>query len=164
MEPPALRPRPMPGDRAGTRPEPVPAAPGTPPSGRPRGRRTAALLGTAAALVLLPAGVGLGVLVTAPAGPVPVPAPALSARLGVEVTDDGRPGALVVGVQNPGPGFTAGLRKGDLLLAVGTTRVDTAADLAHAVSRTPPGTKIRLTVRHPTGGYQQLTAVPGILT
>lgn len=155
----------MPGDRAGTRPEPVPAAPGTPPSGRPRGRRTAAaLLGTAAALVLLPAGAGLGVLVTAPAGPVPVPAPALSARLGVEVTDDGRPGALVVGVQNPGPGFTAGLRKGDLLLAVGTTRVDTAADLAHAVSRTPPGTKIRLTVRHPTGGYQQLTAVPGILT
>ncbi len=67
-------------------------------------------------------------------------------------------------MQNPGPGFTAGLRKGDLLLAVGTTRVDTAADLAHAVSRTPPGTKIRLTVRHPTGGYQQLTAVPGILT
>lgn len=154
----------MPGDRAGTRPEPVPAAPGTPPSGRPRVRRTAALLGTAAALVLLPAGAGLGVLVIAPAGQAPVPAPALSARLGVEVTDDGRPGALVVGVQNPGPGFTAGLRKGDLLLAVGTTRVDTAADLAHAVSRTPPGTKIRLTVRHPTGGYQQLTAVPGILT
>ncbi|MFJ7101379.1 MULTISPECIES: PDZ domain-containing protein [Streptomyces] len=164
MEPPALRPRPMPGDRAGTRPEPVPAALATPPSRRPRGRRTAALLGTAAALVLLPAGAGLGVLVTAPAGPVPVPAPALSARLGVQVTDDGRPGALVVGVQNPGPGFTAGLRKGDLLLAVGTTRVDTAADLAHAVSGTPPGTKIRLTVRHPTGGCQQLTAVPGILT
>ncbi len=163
MEPPALRPRPMPGDRADTRPEPVPAAPGTPPFGRPRGRRrAAALLGTAAALVLLPAGAGLGVLVTAPAGPAQ--APALSARLGVQVTDDGRPGALVVGVQKPGPGFTAGLRKGDLLLAVGTTRVDTAADLAHAVSRTPPGTKIRLTVRHPTGGYQQLTAVPGILT
>ncbi|MEZ0161578.1 PDZ domain-containing protein, partial [Streptomyces griseorubens] len=98
------------------------------------------------------------------AGPAPASGPALSARLGVEVTDDGRPGALVVGVQNPGPGHTAGLREGDLLLAVGATRVDTAADLAHEVSRTAPGTPIRLTVRHATGGYRQLTAVPGILT
>ncbi|GGT54114.1 PDZ domain-containing protein [Streptomyces althioticus] len=161
MEPPALRPRPMPGCHAGPRPDPAPAAPAHSPAGRPRGRwgRRAA-----AGLVLLLAGAVLGVLATAWAGPAPAPGPALSARLGVEVTDDGRPGALVVGVQNPGPGHTAGLREGDLLLAVGATRVDTAADLAHEVSRTAPGTPIRLTVRHATGGYQQLTAVPGILT
>ncbi|SCD63343.1 PDZ domain-containing protein, partial [Streptomyces sp. di50b] len=110
------------------------------------------------------AGAVLGALATARAGPAPASGPAPSARLGVEVTDDGRPGALVVGVQNPGPGHTAGLREGDLLLAVGATRVDTAADLAHEVSRTAPGIPIRLTVRHATGGYQQLTAVPGILT
>ncbi|MCI3151380.1 MULTISPECIES: PDZ domain-containing protein [Streptomyces] len=158
MEPSALRPRPMPGDHTGPRPDPAPAAPEEPSRERPRGRRAAA--GPA----LLLTGAALGVLVTAWAGPAPASGPALSARLGVEVTDDGRPGALVVGVQRPGPGHTAGLREGDLLLAVGATRVDTAADLAHAVSRTPPGTSIRLTVRHPTGGFRQLTAVPGILT
>ncbi|PWE09982.1 PDZ domain-containing protein [Streptomyces sp. BSE7F] len=147
----------MPGDHAGPRPAPAPAAPEEPPAGRPRGRR-------AAGPTLLLTGAALGVLATAWAGPAPASGPALSARLGVEVTDAGRPGALVVGVQNPGPGHTAGLREGDLLLAVGATRVDTAADLAHEVFRIPPGTPVRLTVRHPTGGYQQLTAVPGILT
>ncbi|CAM5716551.1 hypothetical protein SALBM135S_08152 [Streptomyces alboniger] len=33
------------------------------------------------------------------------------------------PGALVVGVHVPGPGHTAGLVRGDTLLAVGGTRV-----------------------------------------
>ncbi|MER6836722.1 PDZ domain-containing protein [Streptomyces cellulosae] len=158
MEPPALRPRPMPGAHAVPRPDPLPAAPEEPPPGRPRGRRAAA------GLALLLTGAALGVLATVWAGPAPASGPALTARLGVEVTDDGRPGALVVGVQNPGPAHTAGLREGDLLLAVGATRVDTAADLAHALARTPPGSEIRLTVRHATGGYQQVTAVPGILT
>ncbi|MGM7446775.1 PDZ domain-containing protein, partial [Streptomyces tunisiensis] len=73
----------------------------------------------------------------------------------------GRPGSRGA---EPRPGHTAGLREGDLLLAVGATRVGTAADLAREVFRIPPGTPVRLTVRHPTGGYQQLTAVPGILT
>ncbi|WPW22085.1 PDZ domain-containing protein [Streptomyces sp. HNS054] len=157
MEPPALRPRPMPGAHAGPRPDPAPAVPEEPPAGRPAGRRAAA------GLALLLTGAALGVLAAAWAGPAPASGPALAARLGVEVTDAGRPGALVVGVQNPGPGHTAGLREGDLLLAVGATRVGTAADLAREVFRIPPGTPVRLTVRHPTGGYQQLTAVPGIL-
>ncbi|MGV9527579.1 PDZ domain-containing protein [Streptomyces cellulosae] len=153
MEPPALRPRPMPGAHAVPRPDPAPAAPEEPPPARPRGRRAAA------GLALLLTGAALGTTWAGRAS-----GPALTARLGVEVTDDGRPGVLVVGVQDPGPAHTAGLREGDLLLAVGATRVDTAADLAHALARTPPGTAIRLTVRHATGGYRQVTAIPGILT
>lgn len=146
----------MPGAHAVPRPDPAPAAPEETPPARPRGRRAAA------GLALLLTGALLGVLATTWAGRAS--GPALTARLGVEVTDDGRPGALVVGVQDPGPAHTAGLREGDLLLAVGATRVDTAADLAHALARTPPGTAIRLTVRHATGGYRQVTAIPGILT
>ncbi|MFJ3038772.1 MULTISPECIES: PDZ domain-containing protein [Streptomyces] len=96
-------------------------------------------------------------------GPSPSPAPA-GATLGVEAVDDGKPGARVVGVHVPGPGYTAGLVRGDVLLAFGRTRVDSAADLAHAVARARPGKQVTLTVRHRSGGYQQLTAVPGVIT
>ncbi|MFJ8806186.1 PDZ domain-containing protein [Streptomyces sp. NPDC102490] len=97
------------------------------------------------------------------AGPSPSPAPA-GATLGVEAVDDERPGARVVGVHVPGPGYAAGLVRGDVLLAFGRTRVDSAADLARAVARARPGKEVRLTVRHRSGGYQQLTAVPGVVT
>ncbi|MEU1047451.1 PDZ domain-containing protein [Streptomyces sp. NPDC005897] len=93
----------------------------------------------------------------------PSPAP-VGATLGVEAVDDEKPGARVVGVHVPGPGYAAGLVRGDVLLAFGRTRVDTAADLAHAVARARPGKKVKLTVRHRSGGYQQLTAVPGVVT
>ncbi|ANB09242.1 hypothetical protein SAM40697_5286 [Streptomyces ambofaciens] len=91
------------------------------------------------------------------------PAPA-SATLGVEAVDHEKPGALVVGVHVPGPGYAAGLVRGDVLLAFGTIRVDSAADLAHAVARARPGKAVKVTVRHESGGYQQLTAVPGVVT
>ncbi|MBZ6226566.1 PDZ domain-containing protein [Streptomyces olivaceus] len=97
------------------------------------------------------------------AAPSPSPAPA-GATLGVEAVDDRKPGARIVGVHMPGPGFAAGLVRGDVLLAFGTTRVDSAADLAHAVARARPGKGVRITVRHESGGYQQLTAVPGVVT
>ncbi|PZT68244.1 PDZ domain-containing protein [Streptomyces sp. SW4] len=100
----------------------------------------------------------------APAGgPPPSRAPA-RATLGVEVVDTARPGALVTGVHVPGPGHSAGLVRGDLLLAFGRTRIDSAADLADAVARARPGAEVRLTVRHAGGGYQQLTVVPGVVT
>ncbi|MGV9389414.1 PDZ domain-containing protein [Streptomyces olivaceus] len=86
------------------------------------------------------------------------------ATLGVEAVDDRKPGARIVGVHVPGPGFAAGLVRGDVLLTFGTTRVDSAADLAHAVARARPGKGVRITVRHESGGYQQLTAVPGVVT
>ncbi|WP_162833387.1 PDZ domain-containing protein [Streptomyces sp. CB09001] len=105
----------------------------------------------------------------APAHPSAGPSGARSASpagatLGVEAVDDEKPGARVVGVHVPGPGYTAGLVRGDVLLAVGTSRVDSAADLAHAVARARPGKEVKLTVRHRSGGYQQLTAVPGVVT
>ena len=78
--------------------------------------------------------------------------------------DAEKAGALIIGVHVPGPGFAAGLVRGDVLLQVGKARVDSAADLARAVSGTRPGKEITLTVRHQSGGYQQLTAVPGIVT
>lgn len=96
---------------------------------------------------------------------VPSPSPATAAAtLGVEAVDDRKPGARIVGVHVPGPGHAAGLVRGDVLLTVGTTRVDSAADLADAVARARPGREVKITVRHESGGYQQLTAVPGVVT
>ncbi|MGW2292656.1 PDZ domain-containing protein [Streptomyces phaeochromogenes] len=86
--------------------------------------------------------------------------------LGVEAVDapNGRPGALLVGVHVPGPGYTAGLVRGDVLLAFGRTRVDSAADLARAVAAARPGAAVTLTLRHASGGYQQLSVTPGVVT
>ncbi|MGW6903453.1 PDZ domain-containing protein [Streptomyces sp. NPDC054940] len=96
--------------------------------------------------------------------PTPSPSPAAVATLGVEAVDDDKPGALVVGVHVPGPGYTAGLVRGDVVLALGKTRVDSATDLARAVAGSRPGRAAVLTVRHRSGGYQQLTVVPGVVT
>lgn len=104
---------------------------------------------------------------TAPSSPPPTPVPSAApavATLGLEVVDAEKSGALVVGVHVPGPGYTAGLVRGDVLLAFGRTRIDTADDLARAVADACSGREILLTVRHRSGGYQQLTAVPGVVT
>ncbi|WP_155058782.1 PDZ domain-containing protein [Streptomyces blattellae] len=98
-----------------------------------------------------------------PAKPTPSPAPA-GATLGLEAVDAEKSGALVVGVHVPGPGYTAGLVRGDVLLSFDTTRIDSAADLAQAVADTRPGAAVTLTVRHESGGYQQLTIIPGVVT
>lgn len=89
----------------------------------------------------------------------------MRATLGVEAVDvpEGT-GALVVGVHVPGPGYTAGLVRGDVLLAFGETRIDVAADLARAVAATKPGTAVTLTVRHSNGNQQQLSTTPGVVT
>ncbi|MGY6026158.1 PDZ domain-containing protein [Streptomyces spinosirectus] len=104
-----------------------------------------------------------------PAAPTPTPtvssappAPA-TATLGLEAVDAYRKGALIVGVHVPGPGYTAGLVRGDVLLAFGGTRVGSAADLARAVAHARPGSEVVLTIRHRSGTYQQLTAVPGFV-
>ncbi|MFC8372837.1 PDZ domain-containing protein [Streptomyces sp. NPDC057239] len=194
MEQTALRPRPMPGDGGGGGGggESGGGPDSGPPARRPerrRGRRLmTVLLGVLAGVVLVLSGAGLGAVgatvvgagglaeLKRQTGVAPTPAPAPSAaprsapsvpvvtRLGVEVADDRRPGALVVAVHVPGPGSSAGLVRGDVLLAFGTTRVDSAAGLARAVARARPGDEVKLTVRRRGGGYQQLTAVPGIVT
>ncbi|WP_371575785.1 PDZ domain-containing protein [Streptomyces sp. NBC_01314] len=88
--------------------------------------------------------------------------------LGVEVVDaagDARSrGALVSGVHVPGAGYTAGLVRGDVILALGGTRTGTAADLARVIGAARPGAALRLVVRHANGARQYLVAVPGVVT
>lgn len=99
-----------------------------------------------------------------PAAPAP-PAPAPTrATLGLEAVDAEKVGALVVGVHVPGPGYSAGLVRGDVLLTFGDARVDTAADLVRAVGKARPGQGVTVTVRHENGAYQQLTVIPGVVT
>ncbi|MEV6113188.1 PDZ domain-containing protein [Streptomyces sp. NPDC052109] len=188
MEQTALRPKPMPGQdprEGGT------AGPPHRPHAAPRrGRRLRTVLfGLCAGTVLVLSGVGIGTVgatvigmsrlaelqrhppqaappatATPTAGPSPAqPAPA-RATLGVEAVDAEKAGALVVGVHVPGPGYTAGLVRGDVLLQFGSARVDTAADLVRAVARARPGKPVLLTVRHGGGGYRQLAIVPGVVT
>lgn len=99
---------------------------------------------------------------TATATPPGSPAPA-AATLGLEAVDAEKAGALIVAVHVPGPGYSAGLVRGDVLLTFGRIRIDTAADLARAVAHARPGTGVTLTVRHRSGGYQQLAVVPGFV-
>ncbi|MGW0905559.1 PDZ domain-containing protein [Streptomyces sp. NPDC002853] len=85
--------------------------------------------------------------------------------LGVEAVDAPRgPGALLVGVHSPGPGYTAGLVRGDVLLAFGKTRVASAKALAAAVAAAAPGRNVTVTVRHQNGGRQSLSVTPGFVT
>jgi membrane-associated protease RseP (regulator of RpoE activity) len=189
MEQTALRPKPMPGQEPGDGTKP--GGPRRPHAARRRGRRLVTLLFSLfVGTVLVLSGVGLGTVgatvigmsklaemqrqaarqptpTTAPAdrttpsaSPSPSPTPA-AATLGVEAVDAEKAGALIVGVHIPGPGYTAGLIRGDVLLTFGRSRVDSAADLARAVARAHPGDQVTITVRHNSGGFQQFTVVPG---
>ncbi|MET7655746.1 MULTISPECIES: PDZ domain-containing protein [unclassified Streptomyces] len=97
-------------------------------------------------------------------GPSGVSARRPDATLGLEAVDAERTGAEIVAVHIPGPGFTAGLVRGDVLLTFGGTRIDSATDLARAVDEAHPGRAIKLTVRHRGGGYARLTVTPGVVT
>ncbi|MFD9905261.1 PDZ domain-containing protein [Streptomyces sp. NPDC059063] len=85
--------------------------------------------------------------------------------LGVEAVDaQGRDGALVVGVHQPGPGHAAGLVRGDVVVAFAGNRVRSAGDLAREVGGARPGRAVALTVRHASGARQALSVTPGVLT
>jgi len=91
--------------------------------------------------------------------------PARTAALGIEAVDAPRgPGALVVGLHVPGPGHTAGLTRGDTLLAFGRSRIGSAAELAARVAAARPGSAVTLTVRHATGGQRLIRVRPGVVT
>ncbi|MFD5228846.1 PDZ domain-containing protein [Streptomyces qaidamensis] len=185
MEQTALRPKPMPGqepDGAASATGPGPSRP-RPHAARRRGRRLLnVLLAGCTGAVLVLSGIGLGAmgatvlgkggrfdprgrLSASLPGPPPSAAPSApaAATLGVQVMDARKPGAVIVGLHVPGPAQAAGLVRGDVLLAFGTTRIDTAADLVRAVARARPGSEVRLTVRHRSGGYEQLTLVPAVV-
>ncbi|MET8169134.1 PDZ domain-containing protein [Streptomyces sp. NPDC005329] len=99
-----------------------------------------------------------------PSGSATAPRRAPEATLGLEAVDAEGAGAEVVAVHIPGPGYTAGLVRGDVLLKFGDTRVGSATDLARAVDEARPGKRIQLTVRHRGGGYGRLTVIPGVVT
>ncbi|MFB7708166.1 PDZ domain-containing protein [Streptomyces sp. NPDC056105] len=87
------------------------------------------------------------------------------AALGVEAVDAPKgAGALLVGVHIPGPGYTAGLVRGDVLIAFGGTRIGSAGALAQSVSAARPGQQVTLTVRHESGARQVLAVTPGVVT
>ncbi|QKW09917.1 PDZ domain-containing protein [Streptomyces sp. NA04227] len=86
------------------------------------------------------------------------------ATLGIEAVDAPGGGALLVGVHVPGPGYTAGLVRGDVLELFGEQRIGSAADLARAVAEAKPGRRVTLTVRHENGVRQPLSAIPGVMT
>jgi hypothetical protein len=86
------------------------------------------------------------------------------ACLGIEAVDAGGTGAEIVAVHVPGPGFSAGLVRGDVLLTFGGAEVGSAADLARAVDRARPGAHVEVTLRHRGGGHRTTTVVPGIVT
>ncbi|MFE6822740.1 PDZ domain-containing protein [Streptomyces sp. NPDC057690] len=130
------------------------AGPGAPGSASTSGRPSPATPATPAT----PSGSsGSSGAATAPSRPP-------DATLGLEAVDAGRTGAEIVAVHIPGPGHTAGLVRGDVLLKFGRTRIDSATDLARAVDAARPGKEVVLTVRHHSGGYGRLTVMPGVVT
>ncbi|MFI0087146.1 PDZ domain-containing protein [Streptomyces bobili] len=192
MEQTALRPKPMPGQEPGGGP-PSDGRPRHPHAARRRGRRLTPLLsGMLVGTVLVLSGVGLGTVGATvigasklaelqrqtggaaagavpqagprPSAPFSAPAEPADATLGLEIVDAEKAGAEIVAVHVPGPGYSAGLVRGDVVLHFGRNRIDSAADLARAVEEAKPGKETKVTVRHKSGGYQQLTVVPGIVT
>jgi serine protease Do len=82
--------------------------------------------------------------------------------LGIAVQDfgtepGGRRGAQVQGVERGSPGARAGLRVGDVLVSLNGERMDGSRTLIRAVSITPPGQTVRLTLLR--DGKQQEIAV-----
>lgn len=102
-------------------------------------------------------------------GKAPAPAPfAGRGGLGVEVVDAPKgSGALVVAVHVPGPGYTGGLVRGDVLVGLGGERIGSALDLAATVADAAdarPGRQLVVTVRHANGELQKLAVTPGVVT
>ncbi|WP_425828307.1 PDZ domain-containing protein [Streptomyces fractus] len=172
-----------------------PKSGGRPHAARRRGRRLCGVLcGLLCAVLLVLAGIGLGTVgatvigmsklaelkrqAPPPSSPAPTPSPSTAPAppasplsrggLGVEVVDAPKTsGALVVAVHIPGPGYTGGLVRGDVLVALGAQRVGSALDLAaHVadVADTRPGRQVVVTVRHENGQLQKLAVTPGVIT
>ncbi|WP_328707652.1 PDZ domain-containing protein [Streptomyces mesophilus] len=90
------------------------------------------------------------------------PAPA---TIGVEAVDPASgKGARLVGVHQPGPGFSAGLVRGDVITSFAGEPVDSAQDLARAVAAARPGKEVPIGVRHDNGNRQVLAVIPGVVT
>ncbi|HLM95921.1 MAG TPA: PDZ domain-containing protein [Acidimicrobiales bacterium] len=71
--------------------------------------------------------------------------------LGVVCTDQSEPGAEVTSIMSGSPASKAGLRPGDLVVAVGTHPVTSVADLQERLYTVAPGTTVQLAVERGTG-------------
>jgi S1-C subfamily serine protease len=70
------------------------------------------------------------------------------AYLGLSSSEDpSRPGALVRTVNDGTPAARAGVRPGDLVVAIGSTRVRNPSDLGEAVNAAKPGDTVQLEIR-----------------
>ncbi|MFI0962648.1 PDZ domain-containing protein [Streptomyces sp. NPDC021080] len=128
------------------------------PAGAPRSAGSAGPAGSRAVGSMAESG-------GAPVRPGEPGRPSARGTLGVEAVDaPGGRGALIVGVHLPGPGYSAGLVRGDVLLALDGTAISSAADLARAVADARPGRAVTLSVRHANGSRGQLSALPGTAT
>jgi serine protease Do len=67
--------------------------------------------------------------------------------LGVSVEDVSKGGVIVAGVDHAGPALRAGVRPGDMVLALNGEAIDSARGLIRAVAAITPGNQARLTVR-----------------
>jgi serine protease Do len=67
--------------------------------------------------------------------------------LGVAVEDADNGGVVVKGVERTGPAMHAGIRNGDIVLAVDSEHIETARGLIRSIAGKTPGNTVYLTVR-----------------
>jgi putative serine protease PepD len=77
------------------------------------------------------------------------------AYLGVSASDAGSSGATVASVSSSGPAAGSGLRRGDVITAVGDTTIGSSADLSAAINARVPSNRVTLTVHR---GGKTITA------
>jgi len=74
--------------------------------------------------------------------------------LGVAMTEIQEPGVGITGVARSGPAARAGIRAGDVVVAVDSARIDSARDLVRAVASKQPGASATVTVRRRGRDYE----------
>ncbi|HZS83975.1 MAG TPA: DegQ family serine endoprotease [Stellaceae bacterium] len=84
--------------------------------------------------------------------------PALAKSFGLDPNDP--KGALVADVMPNGPAAKAGLKQGDVIVAVNGNRIETAHDLPRVVAESPIGQKLDLTV-HRSGKEEKMAVTVG---
>jgi S1-C subfamily serine protease len=70
-------------------------------------------------------------------------------------------GVYVGGVTGGGPADRAGIRKGDVIVNIGGTRVASPSDVAQAVDSRQPGDQVRVTVVRADGTREDVPVTLG---